>query len=51
MPGLPITNYCDQHKLTLRQRLELFIQVCEGVKHAHQKESSIATEAFEHPCC
>jgi len=35
--GIPITTYCDQHKLTLRQRLELFIQVCEGVQHAHQK--------------
>ena len=35
--GLPITTYCDQHKLNLRQRLELFIQVCEGVQHAHQK--------------
>jgi serine/threonine protein kinase len=37
VPGLPISTYCDQHKLTLRQRLELFIQVCEGVQHAHQK--------------
>ena len=35
--GIPINAYCDQHKLTMRQRLELFIQVCEGVQHAHQK--------------
>ena len=35
--GLPITEYCDRHKLSMRQRLELFIQVCEGVQHAHQK--------------
>jgi len=35
--GIPITTYCDKHKLTTRQRLELFIQVCEGVQHAHQK--------------
>ena len=35
--GLAITSYCDQHKFTLRQRLELFILVCEGVQHAHQK--------------
>jgi eukaryotic-like serine/threonine-protein kinase len=35
--GVPITDYCDQHKLTLRARLELFVQVCEGVQHAHQK--------------
>src|SRR5580704_2109596 len=37
VPGLPITEYCDQKKLTIRDRLELFIQVCEGVQHAHQK--------------
>jgi eukaryotic-like serine/threonine-protein kinase len=35
--GCHITDYCDQHKLTTRQRLELFILVCEGVQHAHQK--------------
>jgi len=37
VPGLPITDYCDKHSLTVRQRLELFILVCEGVQHAHQK--------------
>jgi eukaryotic-like serine/threonine-protein kinase len=37
VPGLPITEYCDQHKLIIRDRLELFIQACEGVQHAHQK--------------
>jgi eukaryotic-like serine/threonine-protein kinase len=37
VPGLPITTYCDQKRLTTRQRLELFIRVCEGVQHAHQK--------------
>lgn len=35
--GTPITQYCDQHRLTLRQRLQLFVQVCEAVQHAHQK--------------
>ena len=35
--GLSITAYCDQNKLTIRQRLELFVQVCEGVQHAHRK--------------
>jgi eukaryotic-like serine/threonine-protein kinase len=35
--GLPITDYCDQHKLPVRQRLELFMAVCDGVQHAHQK--------------
>ena len=35
--GVPITQYCDQKRLTINQRLELFIKVCEGVQHAHQK--------------
>jgi serine/threonine protein kinase/tetratricopeptide (TPR) repeat protein len=35
--GLPITRYCDQERLTPRQRLELFVPVCEAVQHAHQK--------------
>jgi eukaryotic-like serine/threonine-protein kinase len=35
--GLPITDYCDQKKMKIRERLELFVQVCEGVQHAHQK--------------
>jgi serine/threonine protein kinase len=37
VPGLPITEYCDQKKLKIRDRLELFVQACEGVQHAHQK--------------
>jgi eukaryotic-like serine/threonine-protein kinase len=35
--GVPITRYCDEHQLTPRQRLELFIPVCHAVQHAHQK--------------
>jgi serine/threonine protein kinase len=35
--GPPITEYCDRKKLSLRERLHLFVQVCEGVQHAHQK--------------
>jgi WD40 repeat protein/serine/threonine protein kinase len=35
--GIPITEFCDQHHLTTRQRLELFIPVCHAVQHAHQK--------------
>jgi serine/threonine protein kinase/tetratricopeptide (TPR) repeat protein len=35
--GTPITRYCDEHRLTLRQRLELFIPVCQALQHAHQK--------------
>jgi WD40 repeat protein/serine/threonine protein kinase len=37
VPGLPITQYCDQKKLEIAERVELFIQACEGVQHAHQK--------------
>ena len=35
--GIKITDYCDQHSLPTRQRLDLFIQVCQAVQHAHQK--------------
>ncbi|HTU18363.1 MAG TPA: tetratricopeptide repeat protein [Gemmataceae bacterium] len=35
--GIPITSYCDQKNLTIRERLELFIPVCQAVQHAHQK--------------
>jgi eukaryotic-like serine/threonine-protein kinase len=35
--GSPISDYCDRKKLNIQDRLKLFIQVCEGVQHAHQK--------------
>ncbi len=35
--GIPITEYCDRHQLTPRDRLALFISVCQAVQHAHQK--------------
>src|SRR4029450_11993136 len=35
--GIRITDYCDQNNLSTSQRLELFIQVCHAVQHAHQK--------------
>jgi WD40 repeat protein/serine/threonine protein kinase len=35
--GTPITDYCDQAQLAPRQRLELFVTVCQAVQHAHQK--------------
>src|SRR5713101_8032505 len=35
--GTPITKYCDEHRLTPRQRLELFVPVCRALQHAHQK--------------
>jgi serine/threonine protein kinase/tetratricopeptide (TPR) repeat protein len=35
--GVPLREYCDQNKLTVRERLELFIPVCQAIQHAHQK--------------
>src|SRR4051812_15153581 len=35
--GIPIHEFCDQKRLTVRERLELFIPVCQAVQHAHQK--------------
>jgi tetratricopeptide (TPR) repeat protein/regulation of enolase protein 1 (concanavalin A-like superfamily) len=35
--GVPITEYCDRHRLTIEDRLRLFLHVCEAVQHAHQK--------------
>ncbi len=35
--GVPITEYCDQNQVSIRQRLELFVSVCQAVQHAHQK--------------
>ncbi|MDC0302743.1 WD40 repeat domain-containing serine/threonine protein kinase, partial [bacterium] len=35
--GLPLTTFCDENKLSIKQRLELFTKICSGVQHAHQK--------------
>jgi serine/threonine protein kinase/WD40 repeat protein len=35
--GIPITQFCDDNRLTPRERLELFVTVCQAVQHAHQK--------------
>jgi WD40 repeat protein/serine/threonine protein kinase/tetratricopeptide (TPR) repeat protein len=35
--GVPITDYCDAGKLTPKERLELFVPVCQAIQHAHQK--------------
>ncbi len=37
VPGQPITQYCDRRRMEIDDRLDLFIQVCEAVQHAHQK--------------
>ena len=35
--GIPITKYCDENNLPVRERLELFVPVCQAIQHAHQK--------------
>src|SRR5205814_6966461 len=35
--GIPLTQYCDDRQLTVRERLALFVQICQAVQHAHQK--------------
>ena len=35
--GLPIDTYCDQHRLSISERIDLFLKVCQAVQHAHQK--------------
>jgi hypothetical protein len=56
--GVPITTYCDNHRLNTRERLDLFMHVCEGVQHAHQKaiihrdlkpSNILVTEVDGHP--
>ncbi len=37
VPGLSITEYCDKNRLSIKERLKLFITVCDAVQHAHQK--------------
>ena len=35
--GIKITDYCDQNNLSMRERLDLFVQICRAIQHAHQK--------------
>src|SRR5438552_3183468 len=35
--GIPITKYCDSKRLSVKERIALFIPVCEAIQHAHQK--------------
>ena len=37
VPGESVTTYCRRHRLAIRERLELFLKICDGVQHAHQK--------------
>ena len=43
--GVPITDHCDRHQLSIRGRLELFVAVCQAVQHAHQKGIVSATSS------
>ena len=40
--GIPLNDYCDEHKLSIRDRLQLFMQICSAVQHAHHRGSSTA---------
>lgn len=54
--GIPLTQYCDEHQLTLTERLELFVTVCKAVQHAHHrgvihrdlKPSNILVAEYDH---
>lgn len=37
VPGIPITDYCDRNRLTVRERLQMFVKTCQAIQHAHQK--------------
>jgi hypothetical protein len=37
VPGISITDYCDRNRLTVRERLQMLVQVCRAIQHAHQK--------------
>ena len=37
VPGTPVNEYCDEHRLDLRARLQLFVPICHAIQHAHQK--------------
>ncbi len=37
VPGIPLTEYCDKYRLSISDRLDLFLQICEAIQHAHQK--------------
>jgi serine/threonine protein kinase len=43
VPGVPITEYCDRHTLNTRERLKLFLSVCDAVQPRTRRASSIAT--------
>ncbi|HEU4342753.1 MAG TPA: serine/threonine-protein kinase [Candidatus Binatia bacterium] len=37
VPGILITDYCDRNRLNIRERLQMFVQLCRAIQHAHQK--------------
>jgi hypothetical protein len=48
--GVPITLYCDEHRFTPRQRLELFVPVCQAIQHARRRDrqSRLADREQQH---
>ena len=48
VPGFPLTEYCDQNRLNISQRLELFVRICRAVHHAHQKGSETVQHSGQH---
>ena len=47
VPGQPITDYCDRHRLTMKERLELVFRSADGVEHAIRKPYPSRSEAVE----
>jgi eukaryotic-like serine/threonine-protein kinase len=45
--GVPLTEYCDQAKLSVRERLQLFVPVCQAVQHAHQKGKGVEDDSTD----
>ena len=46
--GIPITEFCDQHQLDMRSRLELFMDVCSAIQHAHRRSHPPRYQALQY---
>jgi hypothetical protein len=45
VPGIPLTQYCTERQFTIRQRLELFVPICQAVQHPTRRASFTATSS------